>query len=342
MAYAAYPLALNALDIYLSTTSSSALDAISKCKTSEGAKIFIEAIRTLHPQYDGVDWMANIVRSAVHVVQENPNSPKEAFTKWTDLLVFQPRRYLQLSIVMDLGFRNGKIPGREDIPAHFKDMVNIELKWSIIQINHPIAFRKANMNTKKRPRKHRKQLTGAEAAAPTPATPIVGTVTVDENAPVTPYQSIHTSTGLDAVIATTGLTTMDPFEDLPLGPHPGLSNFQNPQEVLHQVQEIPAVVANIIESEFSMNPRVEHDVKETTSESLVTVPGTGEANMMENFNPGDFLFDEVWESYRDSGCGVPEWVAKFLADKNPTPVREMTSAGVQEKFSDPWWYFTTA
>lgn len=109
VAYVAFPLALHVLNTHLSA---------STARHTPSSKTLIEVMTTMHSQYDGVHWVAKLVRQLVELVQNDSTlSAGQGVASWADLLTFKPRTYLRLALAMDLGMSSGRIPDQKDFPA---------------------------------------------------------------------------------------------------------------------------------------------------------------------------------------------------------------------------------
>lgn len=76
---------------------------------------------TMHSQYDGVHWVAKLVRYLVELVQNDLTlSAGRSAASWAELLTFKPRTYLRLALAMDLSMSSGRIPDHEDFPARLE------------------------------------------------------------------------------------------------------------------------------------------------------------------------------------------------------------------------------
>jgi hypothetical protein len=68
--------------------------------SGQGA-VLVEVIKTLYLQYDGVNWVATLVKDAV----ENMQATTGSITNWADLLINQPQHYAGISLAVDLSLR---------------------------------------------------------------------------------------------------------------------------------------------------------------------------------------------------------------------------------------------
>lgn len=73
----------------------------------------------MHLQYDGVDWVARLVRFLVDLVQDDLSftTAGSSVTDWAELLAVRPRTYLRLSLAMDLSMSSGRFPDKKDFLA---------------------------------------------------------------------------------------------------------------------------------------------------------------------------------------------------------------------------------
>lgn len=75
----------------------------------------IDVMKLLHLQYDGVDWVARVVRYIVDLVQGDPAIGADGnVTDWAELLAVRPRTYLRMSLAMDLSMSSGRLPDKKD------------------------------------------------------------------------------------------------------------------------------------------------------------------------------------------------------------------------------------
>lgn len=129
VACTALPLMLNILDVKLSSLSAnSALDSnTASALKQHRLNILIEAMRTYQPQYDGVDWVSEIVRHIVNLAQiDGPTTPsagaKPPIKDWTDILALQPSSYLRLALALDLSLSKGRLPEDGDFPVSLRGL----------------------------------------------------------------------------------------------------------------------------------------------------------------------------------------------------------------------------
>lgn len=131
VACTALPLVLNILDVKLSAPARGDkpgldADAASALKQHR-LNILIEAMRTYQPQYDGVDWVSEIVRHVVDLAQvdnANPAGEMRASTisDWTDILAQQPSSYLRLALALDVSLSKGRLPEDGDFPVSLRGL----------------------------------------------------------------------------------------------------------------------------------------------------------------------------------------------------------------------------
>ncbi|KAM5342838.1 hypothetical protein ACJ41O_013804 [Fusarium nematophilum] len=144
VACTALPLVLNILDVKLSAPSkdqnldSNAVSALKQHRLN----ILIEAMKTYQPQYDGVDWVSEIVRHVVNLAQlDDSNSQgnkNSSITDWTDILALQPSSYLRLALALDVSLSKGRLPEDGDFPVSLRGLFvggSNPLK-ALIEANH--------------------------------------------------------------------------------------------------------------------------------------------------------------------------------------------------------------
>lgn len=129
VACTALPLMLNILDVKLSSfAKDSVLDSnAASAHKQHRLNILIEAMRTYQPQYDGVDWVSEIVRHIVNLAQiDGPGlsktSTKSPINDWTDILALQPSSYLRLALALDLSLSKGRLPEDGDFPVSLRGL----------------------------------------------------------------------------------------------------------------------------------------------------------------------------------------------------------------------------
>ena len=129
VACTALPLVLNILDVKLSAPAkNSTLDTNAAAALKQHRlNILIEAMRTYQPQYDGVDWVSEIVRHIVNLAQVDGASPrsngsKSSINDWTDILASQPGSYLRLALALDLSLSKGRLPEDGDFPVSLRGL----------------------------------------------------------------------------------------------------------------------------------------------------------------------------------------------------------------------------
>lgn len=111
-AYVAFPLALHVLNNHLSSPGT---------HQAPSSETLIEVMMTLHSQYDGVHWVAKLVRQLVELVQNDSALPAGgSVANWAELLTFKPRTYLRLAVAMDLCMSSGRVPEQKDFPARLE------------------------------------------------------------------------------------------------------------------------------------------------------------------------------------------------------------------------------
>ncbi|KAF7558587.1 hypothetical protein G7046_g5570 [Stylonectria norvegica] len=118
------PLILSILDIKLSppADSSTPSDKTATALKQNQLNTLIEVMKTYQPQYDGVDWISEIVRHIVDLAQLD-NSKSQSQSKlidWTDILAFQPGSYLRLALALDLSLGKGRLPQDGHFPLSLR------------------------------------------------------------------------------------------------------------------------------------------------------------------------------------------------------------------------------
>lgn len=128
VACTALPLVLNILDVKLSAKKKDDTDNASSLKQHR-LNILIEAMRTYQPQYDGVDWVSEIIRHIVNLAQLDggsksrvTNGAKPNITDWTDILASQPSSYLRLALALDVSLSKGRLPEDGDFPVSLRGL----------------------------------------------------------------------------------------------------------------------------------------------------------------------------------------------------------------------------
>lgn len=89
--------------------------------------VLLSALRVFYSQYDGVDWIAHIVRSVVGLIQPHLRNSNATIGNWRELLITQPRLYLQLVIAVDLSLGNGAFPARGDFPFELNGLFTADV-----------------------------------------------------------------------------------------------------------------------------------------------------------------------------------------------------------------------
>ncbi|CAH0056768.1 unnamed protein product [Clonostachys solani] len=138
VACTALPLVLNILDVKLSSrqqqqeeTGGGNLDRNAAAALKQHRlNILIEAMRTYQPQYDGVDWVSEIVRHIVNLAQIDGSAGEDGagsqqqtgITDWTDILASNPSSYLRLALALDLSLSKGRLPEDGDFPVSLRGL----------------------------------------------------------------------------------------------------------------------------------------------------------------------------------------------------------------------------
>ncbi|KAJ5496526.1 hypothetical protein N7463_008513 [Penicillium fimorum] len=98
-------------------------------QTEKQPNVLIQVMKTYQSQYDGVDWVTDIVRHIINLAQLDESSPKRQGSgiNWTDILVFQPSSYLRLTLVLDLSLRKGRLAEDGDFPVSLRGLFAADL-----------------------------------------------------------------------------------------------------------------------------------------------------------------------------------------------------------------------
>lgn len=119
----ALPLVLDTLNLKLSPANSNDdMDAQHQGNT------LVEIMKTYLPRYDGVDWVSEIVRHIVTLVQSmRPKLERSHSTaNWTDIFAVQPGSYLRLVLTLDLSLSKGKLPHNSDFPLSLREVLTVD------------------------------------------------------------------------------------------------------------------------------------------------------------------------------------------------------------------------
>jgi hypothetical protein len=92
------PLVLSILDLGSSLPRDSCFHQTPNIE-KQRANILVQVMETFWSQYDGVDWVAKVVRNAVSSAR---TWNEHSIPKWTDVMSFQPQLYLRLALAIDL------------------------------------------------------------------------------------------------------------------------------------------------------------------------------------------------------------------------------------------------
>ncbi|KAH8886621.1 hypothetical protein GQ53DRAFT_827932 [Thozetella sp. PMI_491] len=118
VAYTALPLALQVLNVHFS----------SSARETQYPKMMIDMMKIYCSQYDGTDWVAYTVRSAVAMVHPSAN---RTVRDWGELLAVQPGQYLRLCIAVDLCLSSGRFPDDDEFPMKMEEFVAREFRIDI-------------------------------------------------------------------------------------------------------------------------------------------------------------------------------------------------------------------
>lgn len=130
VACTATPLVLHILDVKLSSlgpSSQSAESGLRVLQKHRRLKVLIDAMKTYHPQYDGVDFVVSAVRHIVDLVQLEGMQPvigratRNSF-EWTDILSLNPNLYLRLALTIDLSLSKDRLAQELDFPPNLRGL----------------------------------------------------------------------------------------------------------------------------------------------------------------------------------------------------------------------------
>lgn len=124
----ALPLVLNILNIKLHPPIENGPDIASVIKQHQGDTL-IEIMKAYWPQYDGVDWVNEIVRHIVDLAQlVRPKVKSSNSTiNWTDIFAFRPSSYLRLVLTLDLSLSKGRLPRDSDFPHRLRGLCDVNM-----------------------------------------------------------------------------------------------------------------------------------------------------------------------------------------------------------------------
>lgn len=78
-------------------------------------------MKTMHGQYDGVDFVAKTIRKLIDMVQDEASSAAgKTVTDWSELLTVKPKLYLRMSLAMDMSMSTGRFPDKETLFARLE------------------------------------------------------------------------------------------------------------------------------------------------------------------------------------------------------------------------------
>lgn len=107
------PLVLSILNIELSPSNDECVEE-SLLARKHQANVLIQAFETYWSLYDGIDWVAEIVR---HVISSSTLRQSSFSANWADSFAFQPTSYLRLALALDLSLSKGRLAQDRDFPA---------------------------------------------------------------------------------------------------------------------------------------------------------------------------------------------------------------------------------
>ncbi|CAG8367821.1 unnamed protein product [Penicillium salamii] len=115
------PLIIHILDTKLDSRVDSGNKSPAGSKQSQ-LNDLLRVMKTYQLQYDSVDWMTEIVRHVINLVQHDDRTPRiqASGINWTDILVFQPKSYLRMALALDLSLRKGRLAKDGDFPSSLR------------------------------------------------------------------------------------------------------------------------------------------------------------------------------------------------------------------------------
>lgn len=117
----ALPLTLNILTAKLSSTENGARPP--SAVKQHHLNLLIEVMKGFWRQYDGVDWLSDIIRHTITSTQLDESKLKESSNSdidWADVLASQPKSYLRLVLALDMGLSKGRLPKDVDFPDNLR------------------------------------------------------------------------------------------------------------------------------------------------------------------------------------------------------------------------------
>lgn len=113
----AFPLILHTLDTKLLPQSDNG-------QTGNHFDALVQVMQTYQAQYDGVDWIREIVNNITNLsqVDELGSAVEDSATNFTDILAYQPDLYLRLALELDLSLQKGRLVDDEDFPVRLRGL----------------------------------------------------------------------------------------------------------------------------------------------------------------------------------------------------------------------------
>lgn len=105
-------------------------------QTQQNFMLLIEAMQVSRLRHSAVDWILDAVRIIITrfcqsfpaiVISGLASSNHCPVTCWSDILQYQPKLYLSLSMMLDLCVSHGRIPHDNDLPLHLRLMASPDL-----------------------------------------------------------------------------------------------------------------------------------------------------------------------------------------------------------------------
>lgn len=90
--------------------------------------VLIEVMKAYQPQYDGVDWLSEILRHIVNLARVDGTArPKRALAAdWADVFYSQPNYYLRATLAYDLSLRKGRLVEEKDFPPSLRGACTVD------------------------------------------------------------------------------------------------------------------------------------------------------------------------------------------------------------------------
>ncbi|KAL7904916.1 fungal-specific transcription factor domain-containing protein [Trichoderma velutinum] len=118
-----FPLTLSVLNAKLSTRKDDSAHG-ADASTRNQLTTLIKVMQTYWAQYDGLDWIFEIVRHIVATVQFDISKIKNigSSINWSDFFASRPASYVRLAFVLDFCLSKGRLPRDRDFPGNIRDV----------------------------------------------------------------------------------------------------------------------------------------------------------------------------------------------------------------------------